>query len=373
MYQLHKALYGLKQAPRAWFSRIEAYFIKEGFQRCVTKQTLFTMQSSEGHTIIVSVYVDDLIFTGDSTHLLFDFKRSMMKECDMTDMGSMSYFLGIEVLQKEESIFIFRKRYALEVLKKFGRLESNIVGTPIVPGLKLDKDKHGNAVDATFFKQLVGSLFYLTSTRPDLMFITSLLSRYMASPTELHLQAAKRALRYLKGTVDYGIFYKHAADNKFSAFTDSDYAGDVEDSKSTSGYVFMLSLGAISWSSKKQPIVTLSTTEEEYVATASTACQAMWLKGILKQLGYEEGKCISIMCDNTSTIKLSKNPVLHGRSRHIRVRYHFLIDLNKEGTITLLHCGNTDQIANITTKPLKSDAFVKLRSMLGMCEVSQVS
>lgn len=178
----------------------------------------------------------------------------------------------------------------------------------IVPGSKLNKDIQGSSVDATRYKQLVGSLFYLTSTRPDMMFITSLLSRYMNSPTEMHR--------------DCGLWnlHKHTTENRFMGYTDSDHAGDEDDSRSTSGYVFMLSSRVISWSSKKQPIGTLSSTEAEYVAAVIGACQAVWLKGILKQLGYEEGKCTSLMSDNTSTIKLSKNPVFHGRSRHIRVR-----------------------------------------------------
>src|SRR5690606_9662296 len=121
---LHKALYGLKQAPRTWFSRIKAYFLKEGFQKCATEETLFTKQSSKGDMVIVSVYVDNLIFTGDNTLMLSDFKRSMMREFDMTDMGKMSYFLRIEVIQREEGIFISQKRYALEILKRFGMLES---------------------------------------------------------------------------------------------------------------------------------------------------------------------------------------------------------------------------------------------------------
>ncbi|XP_020262288.1 uncharacterized protein LOC109838243 [Asparagus officinalis] len=314
VYQLRKALYDLKQAPRAWFNHIETYFMKEGFQRCASEQTLFTKRSSEGHIIIVSIYVDDLIFTGDCVHLLFDFKRSMMKEFDMTDMGSMSYFLGIEVLQKEGGIFIYQKRYALEVLKKFGMQESKMVGTPIVPGSKMEKDKNGIAVDGTLFKQLVGSLFYLTSTKPDLMFITSLLSRYMASPTELHMQAAKRALRYLKGIVDYGIYYKHGTNNKLLAFTDNDYAGDIEDRKSTSGYVFMLSSAAISWSSIEK----------------ATNCNIV---------NYRGRVCSS--CNQCLSSYMAKEDL--GAAR----------------------------IADIMTKPLKYDAFVKLRGMVGMCEVSK--
>ncbi|PRQ17802.1 putative RNA-directed DNA polymerase [Rosa chinensis] len=228
----------------------------------------------------------------------------MMREFDMTDMGSMSYFLGIEVIQKPGGNFIFQRRY---VLKRFGMMGSNMVTRPIVPGSKIGRDKYGVTVDETDYKQLVGSLMYLTSTRPDLMFVTTLLSIYMAKPNELHLQAAKRVLRYLKGTVDYDIYYKNEGGDKLMAFTDSGYAGDMEDSKSTSGYVFLLSSGAISWSSKKQPIVTLSTTEAKFVAATMCVCQAIWLKRIVKELGHEEEDCTYIKYDNTSTIKLSKN------------------------------------------------------------------
>lgn len=236
-------------------------------------------------------------------------------------------------------------------------LESNEVNSLIVPGFKISKDEDEITVDEMYFKQLVGSLMYLTATRPDMMFVTSLISRYMAKPAELHLQAAKRALRYLKGTVNYDIHYKRGGDGKLLAFTNSDYAGDMEDRKSTSGYVFLLSSGAVSWSSKKQPIVTLSTMEAEFVAAAVCACQAIWMKRVLKELGHGDEVCTHIKCDNSSTIKLSKNPVMHGRSKHIDVRYHFLRSLTKEGLIALVHCGSDDQVADVITRPLKVGAF----------------
>jgi hypothetical protein len=198
----------LKQAPRAWFSRIEAHFIGEGFQRCESEQTLFTRRTQEGRIIIVSIYVDDLIFTGNDEVMLSDFKNSMLREFDMTDLGKMRFFLGIEVLQKSDGIYICQRKYALEVLRRFGMMESNSVGSPIVPGFKISRNEDGNTVDETYYKQLVGSLMYLTATRPDMMFVICLISRYMTRPMEIHLQAAKRALRYLKGTVNYGIHYK---------------------------------------------------------------------------------------------------------------------------------------------------------------------
>jgi hypothetical protein len=373
VYKLHKALYGLKQAPRAWFSRIEGHFVNEGFLRCESEQTLFTKRSREGKIIIVSVYVDDLIFTGDDTHMLSEFKNSMMREFDMSDLGKMRYFLGIKVLQHSGGTYICQKKYALEVLKRFGMMECNAVKNPIVPGCRVNKDEGGAKVDETYYKQLVGSLMYLTTTRPDMMFVTCLISRYMAKPTELHLQVAKRALRYLRGTINFGIYYKKGGSDELLSFTDSDYAGDMEDRKSTSGYVFLLSSGAVSWSSKKQPIVTLSTTEAEFVAAAMCVCQALWIKRVLKELGHSNNECTQVKCDNSSTIKLSKNPVMHGRSKHIDVRYHFLRNLTKEGTIALVHCGSQDQVADLMTKPLKLDAFLKLRTLLGVQEITDVN
>lgn len=323
VYKLHKALYGLRQAPRAWFSRIEAHFTQEGFRKCPSEQTLFIKRSVGEGILIVSIYVDDLIYTGNDIGMMLKFKKSMMHAFDMTDLGKMRFFLGIEALQKTKGIFVCQRKYTKDVLKKFAMSESKPVQSPIVPGSKLNKDVEGTAVDDTYFKQIVGNLLYLTATRPDIMFSVSLISRYMSKPTEMHLQAAKRILRYLKGTTSYGIFYKKGGEENLLAFTDSDYAGDEDDSKSTSGYVFLLSSGAVSWMSKKQPIVTLSSTEAEFVAAAASACQAMWMKRVLRNLTHTQDSSTIIMCDNSSTIKLSKNPVMHGRSKHIRVRFHF--------------------------------------------------
>ncbi|GAA0147369.1 transmembrane signal receptor [Lithospermum erythrorhizon] len=215
---------------------------------------------------------------------------------------------------------------------------------------------------------------YLTSTRPDIMFATCLISRYMAKPTELHLQIAKRILRYLKGSTQYGIFYtKGKAEGELMVYTDSDYVGDLDDKKSTSGYVVLLNSGAVAWCSKKQPIVTLSTTEAEFVAATVCACQAIWMKRILNELVKQEDSCIVIRCDHSSSIKLSKNHVIHERCKHIDVRFHFLRNLVKEGTILLTYCSSTNQIADVMTKALKIKAFVKLRTELGMVSIEDIS
>ncbi|GKU95895.1 hypothetical protein SLEP1_g9193 [Rubroshorea leprosula] len=245
----------------------------------------------------------------------------------------------------------------------------NFVTTPVDKGVKLVKDPEGKSMDSKLYKQIVGSLMYLIATRPDIMHGVSLISRYMKHPNELHLQTAKRILRYLCGTADFGLFYKKGDQTDLVGFTDSDYAGDLDDRKSTSGFVFMLRSSAISWSSKKQPIVTLSTTEAEYVAATSCAHQAIWLRRIMEELELNQHEATSIYCDNSSAIKLSRNPVLHGRSKHINVRYHFLRNLVEDGTIELIYCRTEDQVADIFTKSLKVADFSKLRKLLGVCSM----
>jgi hypothetical protein len=272
VYKLRRALYGLKQTPRAWYSRID------GFEKCYCEHTLFMKTEDGGKILIVSLYVDDLIFTGNNEDMFERFKESMKKEFAMSDLGQMKYFLGVEVIQDHHGIFINQKKYAYEVLERFGMLNSNSVKNPIVPGSRLSKNEGGAAVDITIFKQMIGNLMYLTATRSDLMYSICLISRYMERPTEIHLQAAKRILRYLKGTAELGIAYKRREEEELVGFADSDYVRDTDDRKNTSGYIFMLGTRTVSWSSKKQPVVTLSITEAEFIVAAYCACQGVWLR-----------------------------------------------------------------------------------------------
>ncbi|CAL8156616.1 unnamed protein product [Prunus armeniaca] len=308
VYKLKKALYGLKQASRAWYSRIEAYFAREGFQKCPYEHTLFTKSGEEGQILIVCLYVDDLIYTGNDVAMFNDLKKSMMHEFDMSDLGLMHYFLGIEVVQSSAEIFISQKKYVQEILDRFEMKDCNSVCTPIEIGLKLVKNSGEKKVDQTLYKQIVGSLMYLIATRPDIQHAVSLISRYMECPEVPHLA-----------------------------------------------------------------IVTLSTTEAEFIAAAACSCQAIWLRRIVEELhGLQEGPT-PVYCDNNSAIKLSKNLVLHGRSKHIDVRYHFLHDLTKAETIDLIYRRSEDQVADILTKPLKLPVFSKLRKLLGVCSVKDIA
>lgn len=371
--KLRKALFGLKQAPRAWYNKIESFFIRNGFEKCSHEHTLFLKHEDEGKCLIISLYVDDLIYTGNNVKMCEEFKQSMMLEFDMSDSGKMKYFLRVEVKQSSEGIYLCQSKYAGEILDRFGMGTCNPVKNPIVSGTKLVKNGGEISENPTIFKQIIGSLMYLSVTRPDIVFVVCLLSKFMTDPKSSHMAAAKRVLRYVMGTKDLGVFYRRNAggtENELEVYTDNDYAGDVEDRRSTSGYVFLLSGGAVAWSSKKQPIATLSTTEAEYVAAAACACHSIWMKRIPESIGSFTCTSVKIHCDNSSTIKLSKNPILHGRTKHIDVKFHFLRELVKEGTVELIFCGTKEQIADIMTKPLKLESFVKMRSMLGVQESS---
>lgn len=325
-------MYKTKLNENREIDKHKARFVAKGYaqQHGVDYTELFapvTFLDTISIFLIVSLYVDDLIFTGNDEFTLAEFKQSMMLEFDMTNLGKMKYFLGVEVKQISDGIFISQQKYVLEVFGRFEMDRSKPVHNPIVLGLKLSEDEDGQKNDSTLYKKLVGSLMYLTVTRPDMMFVVSLLSRYMGSPTELHVRAAKIVFRYLRGTYGLGIFYKKGGKNELIAHTDSDYAGDLEVRKTTSGHIFIMSSGVVSWSSRKQPVVTLSTTEAKFMAVASCACQAMWLRRILEKLGHTQIGSTIVYCDNSSTIKLSKNPMMHGRSKHIHIRFHFLREL----------------------------------------------
>ena len=222
------------------------------------------------------LYVDDLIFTGCNSSMFDDFKKEMMKEFEMTDIGCMPYYLNIEVKQKDKGIFITQEGYAKGVIKKFKMNDSNPINTPMECGIKLSKHEEGERMDPTLFKSLVGSLRYLTCTRPDILYAIGVVSPYMENPTTTHLKAAKRILQYIKGTTNFGLYYSISDDYKFVGYSDSDWSRDVDDHKSTIGFVFYMGDITFTWMSKKQSIVTLSTCEAKYVVAASCVCHAIW-------------------------------------------------------------------------------------------------
>lgn len=304
VYKLKRALYGLKQAPRAWYSKIDSYLINKGFKRSNNEPTLYTKTDQQGKILIVCIYVDDIIYTGNME--IDVFRSAMEKEFEMTNLGQMKYFLGLEIEQLKEGIFVCQQRYGHSVLTRFKMSNCKPAVTPIVPGTKLSKYDPSPTVNSTLYKQLVGSLMYLTSTRPDIMLSVSIISRFMETPTEAHWKAGKRILRYVAGTLQHGIYYSNSHGSQLIGYSDSDYAGSIDDRKSTTGYAFHIGTELISWRSRKQSIISLSSAEAEYVAATSAACHAIWLRRLLADLGHKEEGPTPILCDNTSAIALSK-------------------------------------------------------------------
>ncbi|KAM2891593.1 hypothetical protein COP2_009862 [Malus domestica] len=228
--KLKKALYGLKQALRAWNSRIDKYFQENNFIKCPHEHVLY-VKVKDRDILIVCLYVDDLIFTGSNPSMFEEFKRVMTKEFEITDIGLMAYYLDIEVKLNKEGIFISQESYTKEILKKFKMEECKPISTPMECGVKLTKHDEGESVNPTFFKSLVGSLCYLTCTRPDILYVVGLVSRYMENPTTTHLKIAKRNLRYLKGTVNFSLFYSSSSNYKLVGYSNSDWVGDSDDKK----------------------------------------------------------------------------------------------------------------------------------------------
>ncbi|XP_020225209.1 uncharacterized protein LOC109807090 [Cajanus cajan] len=231
----------------------------------------------------------------------------------MTDLGKLSYFLGIEFKETKGGIFMHQSKYTTDVLERFQMLNCNPVSTPVDTGNTLDKSEGDQMVDKTLYRQMVGSLRYVCNTRPDIAYGVGLVSRYMETPKQSHLLAVKRLLKYVKGTIGYGLMFP----NKFSSpnhnmvgYSDADWCGDKADRKSTTGYVFMLGDAPISWCSRKQSVVALSSCEAEYIAASMGACQALWLETLLEELKTETEEGMLLMVDNKSAINLAKSAEL---------------------------------------------------------------
>ena len=373
VYRLQKALYGLKQAPRAWNIKIDSYFLQSGFQRSPSEPSLY-VKTEEGTSnfLIACLYVDDLIYMGNSQLMMEDFKKDMMSRFEMTDLGLMRYFLGIQVKQENGRISLSQEKYATDLLKKFNMSCCKPTCTPMIINEKLSRNDGAEKVDETIYRKLVGSLIYLTNTRPDLVYAVSVVSRFMSEPSKLHFAAAKRILRYVQGTKSYGVVFQAEKDNKLVGYSDSDWAGSIDDRKSTSGNVFFLGTKPISWSSKKQSTVAMSSAEAEYISASGAACEAVWLRRILKDMKQCQTTPTILFCDNLSAIAMTKNPVFHNRSKHIELRHHFIRELASRGEIELAFCKTGDQVADIFTKPIPTAKFLYFREKLGVIDFSKL-
>ncbi|CAA7058194.1 unnamed protein product [Microthlaspi erraticum] len=370
VYKLHKALYGLKQAPRAWNTKLNQILNELGFVKCSKEPSLYRKVEKD-KLLLVAVYVDDLLVTGSSLDLILEFKRGMSSKFEMSDLGRLTYYLGIEVNQHEDGITLKQERYAMKILEEIGMLELNAVHTPMDSSLKLSKAQEEKRIDEKIYRRNIGCLRYLIHTRPDLSYSVGVLSRYMQEPRESHGAALKQVLRYLCGTLSHGLCFGRMKQTGLVGYSDSSHNVDVDDGKSTGGHIFYLDECPITWCSQKQETVALSSCEAEFMAATEAAKQAIWLQELLSEVTGKDCEKVVVRIDNKSAIALTKNPVFHGRSKHIHRRYHFICECVENEQVEVEHVPGDQQKADIFTKALGKIKFKEMRNLIGVQDVSK--
>ena len=351
--KLNRALYGLKQAPRQWHEKLKQALKAIGFIDSMADPGLFTKHNG-GESVFILTYVDDLLIAAATPDTVTKVKAALLRAFDARDMGEASLFLGMSVKRDRTAgtLRLSQERMTSELITKWGLESGKTKSTPLSPAIKLTKEE-GEPLNTSLhaYSALVGSLLYLAvCTRPDIAQAVGALARHMANPTMVHWQAAKGVLRYLAGTKTHGIAYGGGS-TEFIGYTDADYASDIDTRRSTTGYLFMLNGGAVSWSSRLQPTVAASTTEAEYMAAAFAVKEALWLRKLAYDLMMGV-KTIKINADNQAAIKLLKNPVSSVRSKHIDVIYKFARERVALKDVEFDYISTDKMVADTLTKPV---------------------
>jgi hypothetical protein len=365
---LRRALYGLRQAPRAWHTRLKKELETAGFVESEADPGLYTLRHKHDN-VYVLVYVDDFLIAGRDVGSMESVKKALMSAFDVKDLGDAKYFVGIELIRDRAAgtMKIGQRRMASELVSKYGMGDSKTKTIPLSASLKLTKEPD-NPLDTNKYgySELIGSLLYLSvCTRPDIAQAVGALARYMAAPSATHWTAAKGVLRYIAGTMDYGINYVRQDNGALLGYCDADYAGDQDTRRSTTGYVFIMNGGVISWSSRLQPTVAVSTTEAEYMAAAHAVKEALWLRKLMADFG-DVSRTFKICCDNQSAITLLKHPISSMRSKHIDVIYHFARERVARKEVCFEYISTEENIADCMTKALAEKKFAYCRDGMGL-------
>jgi hypothetical protein len=318
---------------------------------------------------ILIVYVDDIVITGDDDAGIRDLKLHLTREFEVKDLGQLRYFLGVEVSRSSKGIYLSQRKYILDLLSEVGMLGCRPALTPIEQNHRLTSES-GQPVDRAQYQRLVGRLIYLSHTRPDIAFAVSVVSQFMHDPKTHHMDAVVRIIRYLKGNPGRGLLYKSNGNLRVECYTDADWAGSLDDRRSTSGYCTFVGGNLVTWRSKKQNVVARSTAEAEFRSMAHGICEVMWLKIILTELGLFQAKPLMLYCDNKAALDIVHNPVQHGRTKHIEIDRHFIKEKLDQGIICMPYVSSSNQLADILTKGLPEKLFSSLCCKMGIYDFS---
>lgn len=349
---LKKALYGLKQSPMRWNEHFTSVLKSIGLIHLKSEQCIFKNESS---TLFLAIYVDDGLILGNDEEQINILIQKLTTNFEIVSCKNPTSFLGIEICKGKDSIKLSQSKYISEILDDFGLENMKPVSTPMIYNPSTDD----TCLNKVFpYRELVGTLLYVSNkTRPDISYAVGYCSRKLDKPSERDVGNIKRILRYLVSTINLGIQYtSHSEDLNLLAYSDSDFAGDIYSRKSTTGYIIKFCGGPVAWCSKRQPIVSLSSTEAEYIAAAECIKEALFLKSVIDELlGVNIN--INLHVDNQSAITIIKNGQFNKRSKHIDVRYHFINEKVSEGIVKLFYCPSSEQLADSLTKPLDKVKF----------------
>lgn len=366
--KLNKSLYGLKQSGREWNSKLNDVLKKLGFNPCISDPCIYTRQENGVYNIIV-VYVDDLIVGSTSLSELAKTKQLIAAEFEVVDGGELSHFLGMEFKREGDlgAIDISQKQYILDVLGKYGMQDCKEVSTPLEPGFQVNcNDEKCRKVDKTNYQSAIGILMYLAlSTRPDILLSVTKLAQRNCDPHSEHEAAFRHIFRYLKKTADLKLHYKKTG-KEIECFVDADWAGDASDRKSFSGYVFVAADCVFAWNARKQNVVSLSSTEAEYVAISAAATEVAYIRKLLAELKFHHNGPMTIYNDNQGAQCLVKNPTYHSRSKHIAIKYHHVRDMYSRGEIKVMYMSTNDMMSDILTKNLCRIKHCKFTNCMGL-------
>ncbi|XP_023763032.2 uncharacterized mitochondrial protein AtMg00810-like [Lactuca sativa] len=357
-----KALYVLKQAPRAWFQRLSMFLLQQGFRCSHSDSSLFVFHKNSCILYLV-VYVDDIILIGNDETSIKNFITRLHTEFSIKDMGTLNYFLGLEVAYTPDGLFLNQSKYAHDILTRASLLDSKPVATPLSTNHTFFSTSTPYS-DPTHYRLLVGALQYFTITRPDLSYAVNQARQFLHAPTIDHFQMVKRILHYVKGTLAYGLHFSNKSLTSLTGYSDADWARCIETRRSTYGYSIFLGGNLVSWSAKKQPTVSRSSCESEYRAMANTVVELIWVTHLLCDLHALPPGRPTLLCDNLSAFFQSQNPVSHKHAKHIDIDYHFVRQLVSSRKLHTKFIHTKLQVADIFTKPLPRPLFEDFRSML---------